>query len=172
MATHLVVMGVAGSGKTAFAEHLSVRLGWESAEGDDFHSPGNIARMSSGIALTDEDRWPWLEAIASWIDEQDRAGHSTVVTCSALRRTYRERLREVSAQVFFIYLRGSKETLTERMMSREGHFMPTSLLGSQLATLEPLEPDEPGIELDVTADIPTLVEQTISRLDLDAPHTA
>jgi len=167
---HIVVMGVAGCGKSTLAQALRDRLGWQLAEGDDFHPASNIAKMSAGIPLTDEDRWPWLDLITTWTADQDEAGHSTVVTCSALRRAYRDRLRTAPGRTLFVHLAGPQELLAERLASRAGHFMPTSLLPSQFATLEPLQADEAGIVLDIAADLPTLVEQTITQLHLT--HTS
>ena len=143
--THLVVMGVAGCGKSTVAKALQERLGWIVAEGDDYHPASNIAKMSSGIPLTDEDRWPWLDTIAAWTAEQDRAGLPTIVTCSALRRVYRDRLRAAPGRTVFVHLTGTPELLTARMSARTDHFMPPTLLPSQLATLEPLQADEEGI---------------------------
>lgn len=164
--THLVVMGVAGSGKSTVAQGLEERLGWAYAEGDDFHPIANIAKMSSGTPLADTDRWPWLDSIAAWTAREDAAGHSTIVTCSALRRAYRDRLRTAPGRTLFVHLAGSEELLAERMNARPGHFMPPSLLPSQLATLEPLDADEDGTVLDIDATIPEIVEAAISRLGL------
>lgn len=168
--THIVVMGVAGSGKSSVAVELQRRLGWPLAEGDDFHPEANIEKMSSGIPLTDEDRWPWLDLIADWTAEQDAASNSTIVTCSALRRVYRDRLRAAPGRTIFVHLVGTEELLAERMNARAGHFMPPALLPSQLATLEDLEPDEDGIVLDIAADIVTLANQAIAQLGLSATN--
>lgn len=146
--TAAVVMGVAGCGKTTIAELLAARLGWPHAEADDFHPEANVAKMASGIPLTDADRQPWLESLRDWITSQHQ---DVVVTCSALRRPYRDTLRGSSANVRFVHLHGSRELLAARMGARTDHFMPVSLLDSQLATLEPLEPDEDGIVIDVAA---------------------
>ncbi len=164
--THLVVMGVAGCGKSTVARGIEDRLGWSFAEGDDFHPAANIEKMSAGTPLTDEDRWPWLDTIVAWTNGEAAAGRNTIVTCSALRRVYRDRLRSAPGQTVFVHLHGTEALLAERLRSRPGHFMPPSLLGSQLATLEPLEPDEVGILLDIDAPIPDLVEQAIRRLGL------
>lgn len=162
--THLVVMGVAGCGKSTVGQMLQERLGWSLAEGDDFHPNSNVVKMSSGVPLTDEDRWPWLDSIVSWTAREDEAGRDTVVTCSALRRVYRDRLRAAPARTLFVHLHGAESVLAERLSARPGHFMPPSLLPSQLATLEQLDPDESGVVLDVIAPAPDLVEQAISRL--------
>lgn len=168
---HLVVMGVAGCGKSTVAEELKSRLGWELAEGDDFHPAANIAKMSSGTPLTDEDRWPWLDLIAAWTAEQDEAGRSTIVTCSALRRVYRDRLRQAPGRTLFVHLVGSPELLEERLASRSGHFMPAALLPSQLATLEPLGADEQGVVLDVYHTVEDIAELAIDQLHLAQTHT-
>ena len=141
-ATHLVVMGVAGSGKSTLAAALSRHLGWACAEADEFHPAANIAKMSQGIALQDEDRWPWLQEIRDWMSAQAAAGKSTVLTCSALKRSYRELLAGAEGRVIFVHLDGGADLISRRMEGREGHFMPPTLLPSQLATLEPLTPEE------------------------------
>ncbi|SEF36184.1 gluconokinase [Amycolatopsis pretoriensis] len=144
--TVIVVMGVSGSGKTTIGTALATALGVEYAEADTFHSQANIDKMTAGHPLTDADRAPWLEAIAGWIrDHQDAGG---VVTSSALKRRYRDVLR-TGGDVWFAHLHGDREILAERMKSRSGHFMPVSLLDSQLADLEPLEADEPGAIFDI-----------------------
>jgi gluconokinase len=139
-----VVMGVSGSGKTTVARHLVDLLGWPFAEGDDFHPAANVAKMRAGTALTDEDRWPWLEDLARWIGEQESAGRSAIVTCSALRRTYREVLRRGHPSVWFVHVTSPPEGLARRLETRSGHYLPASLLASQLETLEALGPDEPA----------------------------
>lgn len=170
--THIVVMGVAGCGKSTVAHQLSERLGWPLAEGDDFHPEANIAKMSSGTPLTDEDRRPWLDSITEWTQQRDAAGQNTLVTCSALRRSYRDRLRSAPGRTVFVHLTGPESVLAERLGSRPGHFMPPSLLPSQLATLEPLAPDEDGIVLEITVPVETLVDQAIDRLGLPVFNTA
>jgi gluconokinase len=142
-------MGVSGTGKSTVGTALARDLGFPFAEGDDFHSAANVAKMSSGHPLTDEDRAPWLAAIADWIGERERAGTGGVVTCSALKRSYRDRLREGHPDVRFICLVGAHDVLLARLQGRRDHFMPPSLLDSQLATFEPLEADEPGGTVDV-----------------------
>lgn len=163
---HLVVMGVAGCGKSTVGQLLAERLGWPFAEGDDFHPAANIAKMSSGAPLTDADRWPWLDLIVDWTAQEDQARKNTIVTCSALRRSYRDRLRTAPGRTLFVHLHGPEPVLAERLSSRPGHFMPPSLLPSQLATLEPLAPDEAGIVLEITAPVEELVDQAISQLEL------
>ena len=144
----VVVMGVAGTGKTTIGPLLAARLGVPYAEGDDFHPQSNIAKMSAGTPLTDDDRWPWLDAIGDWA--HGRAGLGGVVSCSALKRSYRDRLRAVAPGVIFVHLTGDRALIEDRMSHRQGHFMPTALLDSQFATLQPLEPDEAGVAVSVT----------------------
>ncbi|MBE1498488.1 gluconokinase [Amycolatopsis lexingtonensis] len=144
--TVIVVMGVSGSGKTTIGTALARALDVEYAEADSFHPKANIDKMTAGHPLTDSDRAPWLEAIAGWIREHQAGGG--VVTSSALKRRYRDVLR-TGGPVWFAHLHGDREILAERMKSRSGHFMPVSLLDSQLADLEPLEPDEPGAIFDI-----------------------
>lgn len=140
----VVVMGVSGSGKTTVAKHLVDILGWPFAEGDEFHPQANVEKMRSGRPLSDEDRWPWLEAVAHWIGAQEAAGRSAIVACSALKRAYREVLRRDHPSVWFVHVTSSPDGLQHRLETRTGHYMPASLLDSQLETLEPLGPDEPG----------------------------
>lgn len=160
--TVLVVMGVSGSGKTTVARMLATRLGWEFADGDDFHPQANIDKMSQGHPLTDEDRWPWLGAVAAWIDERARAGRSAVVTCSALKRSYRDALRV--PEVVFVYLSGDPDLLKQRVAERHGHFMPAELLESQLADLEPPGGDERALTVDVSPTPPEIVDGIVARL--------
>ena len=145
---HLVIMGAAGSGKTTVATTLSEHLGWIAAEADEFHSAASIAAMTSGVPLTDADRWPWLESIRGWMSTQAQNGRSTIVACSALKRSYREVLSRAEGRVQFVHLTGAAEVLAPRMESRRGHYMPLSLLPSQLEALEPLEQDEDGLTVD------------------------
>ena len=142
---HLVLMGVAGCGKTTAATNLHNALGWPVAEADDFHPEANIAKMSRGVPLTDEDRRPWLESLRAWMSEQADRGTRTIVTCSALKRSYRDLLAGAHGRVFFIHLVADEAALHERMGRREGHFMPPALLPSQFADLEPLADDEDGV---------------------------
>ena len=142
---HLVLMGVSGCGKTTAALNLHNALGWPVAEADDFHPGANIDKMSRGVALTDEDRWPWLKSMRDWMSERATEDVKTIVTCSALKRSYRDLLSGAQGRVFFIHLLAQPDELQERMAHREGHFMPSSLLPSQFATLEPLSDDEDGV---------------------------
>ncbi|MEJ1202601.1 MULTISPECIES: gluconokinase [unclassified Streptomyces] len=164
----VVVMGVAGTGKTTIGPLLAARLGVPYAEGDDFHPPANIAKMTAGTPLTDEDRWPWLDAIGDWA--HGRAGLGGVVSSSALKRSYRDRLRAGAPGVVFVHLTGSRELIEERMSGRQGHFMPTALLDSQFATLQPLEPDEAGVAVDVAGTPEEIAERAMNALtDLPEP---
>ncbi|MCC3266163.1 gluconokinase [Arthrobacter gengyunqii] len=165
---HLVIMGVSGSGKTTISTLLSEHLGWIAAEADEFHSEANIAKMASGTPLTDEDRWPWLDSIRNWMDTQAENGRSTIVTCSALKRVYRDILATASGQVHFVHLNGDAEVLRERMKTRSGHFMPASLLPSQISTLEPLADDEPGIVIDILHTPAEIAADILDRLSLPA----
>ncbi len=162
----LIVMGVAGAGKTTVAERLALRLGCEVADADDFHPAANIAKMTAGIPLTDDDRWPWLDAIAAWIRARDQAGRTAVVTCSALKRAYRRRLLAASPRSVFVHLTGTPELLAQRIAGRRGHFMSPAMLASQLAILEPLGPDEPGLTVDVAPSPDELARRIVDALGL------
>jgi len=145
----IVVMGVAGSGKSTVASLTAKRLRWRFAEADTFHPPANIEKMRNGIPLTDEDRWPWLDAIAAWIDGMRKAGEPCVVACSALKRAYRARLMAGHHDVRFVYLKGDYETIAARMSGRTGHYMPLSLLRSQFDTLEEPAPEENALVMKI-----------------------
>ncbi|MGY1754704.1 gluconokinase [Blastococcus sp. SYSU D01042] len=162
--TTVVVMGVSGSGKTTVAEALAERLGWEFAEGDDFHPRANVEKMASGQPLDDDDRWPWLRTIGGWIDQREATGRSVVVTCSALKRSYRDLLREGRPSVWFAHVTADAELLRERIGARTGHYMPASLLDSQLATLEPLAPDEAGAAISGAGSPAEVVEELLAAL--------
>lgn len=151
---HLVVMGVAGCGKSTVGEALAATLGVPFAEGDAFHSDEARASMAAGVPLTDADRWPWLDRLVAWMDGHDDTG--SVVSCSALRRAYRDRLRTASGVIEFYELDVDPDELRERMAHRVGHYMPVALLESQLATLEPLDAGE-GVRLDGTLPVADLV---------------
>jgi gluconokinase len=144
----LVVMGVSGVGKTSVAGALVKRTGWVFQEGDDLHPEANRAKMAAGTPLTDDDRWPWLRRIGAWIGEQEAAGCGAVVTCSALRRSYRDLLRDGHPSVRFVHLQALEEILNERVTLRHHEYMPPGLLRSQLDTLEPLGADEPGARIE------------------------
>lgn len=162
--TAVVVMGVSGCGKTTVAELLAARLGWPLAEADDFHPVANKDKMAAGIPLTDIDRQPWLTALRDWIDESPG---STIITCSALKRSYRALLASADARVRFLHLHGDPGVIRSRMARRRGHFMPTSLLDSQLATLEPLQPDEHGVVVDIADPPEVIVDEAIADLELN-----
>jgi gluconokinase len=138
----LIVAGVSGCGKTTVGALLAGRLRWRFADADTFHSEANIAKMRAGIPLTDADRKPWLHAVTAWMDERAAAGESGVITCSALKRAYRDELLDGRPDATMVFLQVSKEDLVERLLARTGHFFPEKLLDSQLATLEPPAPDE------------------------------
>ena len=140
--TILIVAGVAGSGKTTMGAMLAGRLGWPFADADDFHPAANVEKMRAGIPLTDEDRWPWLRAIAAWTDERIAAGESAVLGCSALKRSYRDVLLGGRPQARMIFLDVAPEELARRLAARYGHFFPEKLLGTQLDALDPPQPDE------------------------------
>jgi gluconokinase len=163
-----VVTGVAGSGKSTVARLLARRLDVPFADGDDFHPPGDIVKMSSGTPLDDADRRPWLEAVGRWLHERDRSGSGAVVACSALKRRYRDILRAACPGAFFLQLTADRELLAARLGRRTDHFMPSSLLDSQLAALEPLQPDEQGAELDTTPSPDELVDQAVDLLETRA----
>ena len=146
----VVVMGVSGTGKSTVGRLLAARLHVPFADADDLHPPANIAKMTAGVPLDDTDRLPWLESVGRLLRTRESAGTGVVVTCSALRRRYRDVLRAACPSVFFVHLTGDPRLLAERVGRRGGHFMPAGLLASQLRTLEPLEPDEEGVRLDVT----------------------
>lgn len=162
---HVVIMGVSGNGKSTAGGLLAEALGWSFAEGDEFHPQANVDKMSAGFPLTDEDRWPWLRELRDWIAEHDREGRSTLMACSALKRSYRDLLREGAPGVYFLHLVGDKSLLLERMDGRE-HFMPTSLLESQLDTLEPLEDDERGALIDIANSPDRIRRLALAQLDL------
>jgi len=162
MRLRVVVMGVSGSGKTTVGELLSRRLGVDYGDADDFHPPDNLAKMRAGEPLTEADREPWLAAIGEWLAE--RAG-GAVVSCSALRLRHRERLLMTAPEAVFLQLSGDEAVLRERMRQREDHFMPESLLASQLESFEPLEPAEPGITIDIGLPVDAVVDAFIRWRD-------
>lgn len=167
MATPIVVMGVSGSGKSTVGAALAQRLRVPFADADDFHPPANIEKMSAGHALDDDDRYPWLEAIGKWLAEHPAGG---VMSCSALKRTYRDQLRRHCPDIEFLHLEGSVETIGRRQASRPGHFMPASLLESQFRTLEPLAPDECGVVIDVDQSIDGIIESYVSTTQSHTPE--
>jgi len=164
----IVVMGVSGSGKSTIAAALAARLGWAYEDADWFHPPSNIEKMHSGQALTDDDRWPWLQGIAAWIDATRKAGGRGVIACSALKRAYRDVLVNDRPDVRIVYLKGERELIARRFALRHGHFMPASLLESQFATLQEPREDEHPIVLSTDAPPPDIVDRVIERLGVDA----
>lgn len=159
-------MGVSGSGKTALATLLAERLGWQFEEGDALHPQSNIEKMQSGHPLSDEDRWPWLEKIADWVDRRLAAGENGLITCSALKRSYRDVINRSGSGVLFVYLSAKEEVIREHMAARRGHFMPPSLLDSQFADLEEPTSDEPTIRVDDDREPDVIAEDLIRRLGL------
>jgi len=159
-------MGVSGSGKTTLARGLADRLHWAFQEGDELHPPANVAKMSRGEPLTDADREPWLRAVGDWIDARLADGVSCVVTCSALRRRYRDVLRAGRPQVRFLHVTADPDLVRRRVEARSGHYMPPSLLPSQLATLEPLADDEPAVEVSAEGDPADVLDRATGVLGL------
>jgi gluconokinase/shikimate kinase len=157
-------MGPAGTGKSTVAGMLAGRLGWDFQEGDDLHPAENVAKMAAGHALTDDDRWPWLDRVAAWIDGQIAAGRPGVITCSALKRSYRDVLRR--DDVTFVLLLGDPALVRERLLRRQGHFMPPALLTSQFDTLEIPDADERAIHIDLDLTPQEQVDTVIARLHL------
>jgi len=156
----IIVMGVSGAGKSSIGERLAAKLGCGFVEGDRLHPASNVEKMAKGIPLTDEDRWPWLDLVGAELAAYLRRGESLVLSCSALKRTYRDRLRAAAGDgLRFVFLKGSRELLEVRMGERTGHFMPLSLLQTQLATLESPE-GEPGV---VTVDIDATLDEIVDR---------
>ena len=166
----ILVMGVSGSGKSTTGESLAAELGWPFRDADSFHPPENVAKMSAGIPLTDEDRWPWLAAIAAWIDERRAKNEHGIVSCSALKRKYRKVLLDGRPDVRLVYLKGGMPLIANRMARRTDHFMPPSLLPSQLATLEPLEDDEDGVVVPIGTPPEQVVDEALRALGLAAAH--
>jgi len=160
----LVIMGVSGTGKSAVAEALAARLGWPFKEGDWLHPEANIAKMHAGIALTDADRQPWLEAVAAWIDNQRAMHQPGIITCSALKRSYRRIVVGDRPEVRLIYLRGGHPIIAERLSGRQGHFMPAALLRSQIDTLEEPGPDEDPLIFEIGPSVDRLADEIIQLL--------
>jgi gluconokinase len=162
--TIVVMMGVSGSGKTTIARGVAQREGWRLVEGDNFHPPTNVAKMHAGTPLTDEDRWPWLRAIALEIDAMRGRGESAVVACSALKRAYRDILIGARTDVVLVYLQGSRALIAERIAERRDHFMPPALLDSQFATLEEPGPDERPIVVSIAPSPDAIVAAVVREL--------
>jgi len=156
----LLLMGVSGSGKTTVGVLLAGKLGWPYAEADAFHSAANVAKMASGQPLSDEDRWPWLRAIAAWIDERIAKGEPGVVTCSALRRTYRDALRR--PEVLIVYLKGSRDLIAQRMAARQGHYFKSDMLDSQFRALEEPTDDEAVLTVPIGGTPSQIVDEIVA----------
>jgi gluconokinase len=157
-------MGVSGSGKSTVGAALAKSLGATFLEGDQFHSPENVARMAAGVALTDADRQGWLLTLSARLGDARRSGEPVVLSCSALKRSYRDTLREQASDLALVYLTGTPDVLAQRMAGRSGHYMPPSLLASQLATLEPPQADEHALTLDIARSPQTLVQDALAWL--------
>ncbi|HMM87691.1 gluconokinase [Bradyrhizobium sp.] len=164
----LVVMGVSGSGKSTIADHLARRLGWAYEDGDRFHPASNVTKMSAGHPLTDEDRRPWLQAIAGEIDRLAVTGERAVIACSALKRAYRDILVHGREDVRIVFLDGTQDLIAARLAARKGHFMPAGLLASQFATLERPGADERPIVVSIDAPVEAIVDDIVSQLNLVA----
>ena len=161
--TAIIVMGVSGCGKSTVGALLAGELGWDFRDGDAFHPPANVEKMSSGAPLTDADRWPWLDAIAAHVAELETSGGHVVVACSALKRAYRDRLK-AGGRVLFVHLDGTYELVDARMKARKNHFMPPSLLQSQFATLEPPAPDEPAVRIPIESQPADIARRILAKL--------
>ena len=157
---------MSGCGKTTIAAILASRLGWPFEEGDALHPQANIEKMAAGHPLTDADRWPWLAKVADWIDERLDAGENGLITCSALKRSYRDLINRRGSGLIFVFLAGSKETIAARLAARHGHFMRASLLESQFADLEEPAADEPAIRVDIGPPAAEIVEQIMEDFGL------
>jgi gluconokinase len=162
----LIVMGVSGSGKSTVAEHLAKQLGWICEDGDSFHPASNVAKMSAGQPLTDEDRWPWLQAIAAEIDRIYEAGRHAVIACSALKRPYRDILVHGRNDVRIVFLNGTQELIAGRLAQRKDHFMPPGLLASQFRALEPPQASENPVIVSIDASVEAIVDEIIRQLRL------
>jgi gluconokinase len=162
----LIVMGVSGSGKSTIADQLAQRIGWTYEDGDQFHPASNVAKMHAGHPLTDEDRWPWLRAIAAEIDRVCRDGEHAVIACSALKRTYRDVLVHGRNDVRIVYLDGSQQLIADRLAKRKGHFMPPDLLPSQFRTLEPPGSDEDPVTVSIDASVEVIVDDIVHQLGI------
>jgi gluconokinase len=163
----LVLMGVSGCGKTTVAAILAGQLGWPFEEGDALHPQANIDKMKIGHPLDDHDRAPWLEKVADWVDARLDAGQDGVITCSSLKRSYREIIGRRGSGVVFVYLHGSRATIAERLAARHGHFMPLGLLDSQFADLQEPAADEPAIRVDVGPAPADIAQTILIKLGLD-----
>jgi gluconokinase len=160
----LIVMGVSGCGKSTIAKALADRLGWRFEDGDSFHPAANVAKMKAGHPLNDDDRWPWLQAIADEIDRASAAGERIIIACSALKRAYRDVLVHGRDDIIIVYLEGSRELIAERLRQRKGHFMPPGLLDSQFDTLEPPRASEHPLVVSIDATVDAIVDDVVEQL--------
>ncbi|MDQ0823858.1 gluconokinase [Arthrobacter sp. B2I5] len=165
MPQSIVVMGVSGAGKSSVGQALATQLGAQFIDGDTLHPEANVKKMASGVPLTDEDRWPWLHLVGTQLSASDNA---TIVACSALKRSYRDAIRTAAPATTFILLQAGRTALQDRLTQRPGHFMPASLLTSQLETLEELQDDESGVMIESTGGIDTTVERIRKLLERSA----
>ncbi len=163
----LVVMGVSGSGKSTIGDRLAERLGWKYEDGDKFHPASNVAKMRAGQPLTDEDRWPWLRAIADEIDRICKAGEHVVIASSALKRAYRDILVHGQPDIRIIYLKGPQDLIASRLALRKNHFMPPGLLESQFRTLEPPDSSENPVTVSIDDSVETIVDDILRQLGLN-----
>jgi carbohydrate kinase (thermoresistant glucokinase family) len=160
----IITVGVSGSGKTTVAEALAARLGWSFVDGDAFHPAANVEKMRSGTPLTDEDRWPWLKAIADEIARRRTAKDRVVIACSALKRAYRDILVDGHPDVLLVHMKGSRELIMSRLAPRQGHYFPASLLDSQLATLEEPDASENALNILIDKDVDAIVDEIVRAL--------
>lgn len=165
----LIVMGVSGSGKSTVAKALGERLGWRFEDGDSFHPAGNVEKMRAGHPLTDEDRWPWLNAIADEIARVCERGEHVIIACSALKRVYRDVLLRGRDDVRFVFLKGTRELIAARLAQRKGHFMPSGLLASQFDTLEPPEAGEHVVTVSIDETVEAIVDGIVRQLGRATP---